>query len=84
MKNEGRHTGFTTGNPDLVASFNPLGKYPEDWWDALVAGIGELTEGIDKSKKQVYYSVKFNTSRKSIDKNICYGTFLRTGVFIKI
>lgn len=23
---------------------------PEDWWDALVAGIGELTEGIDKSK----------------------------------
>jgi len=33
LKNEGRHTGFTTGNPDLVASFNPLGKYPEDWWD---------------------------------------------------
>ena len=33
LKNEGRHTGFTTGNPNLVASFNPLGKYPEDWWD---------------------------------------------------
>lgn len=33
LKNEGRRTGFTTGNPNLVAQFNPLGKYPEDWWD---------------------------------------------------
>ncbi|HVR76193.1 MAG TPA: site-specific DNA-methyltransferase [Planctomycetota bacterium] len=31
-RNEGRRTGFTTGNPDLVVVLNPLGKYPEDWW----------------------------------------------------
>jgi len=32
LRNEGRRTGFTTGNPDLVVKLNPLGKYPEDWW----------------------------------------------------
>ena len=31
-RNEGRRTGFTTGNPDLVVVLNPLGKHPEDWW----------------------------------------------------
>lgn len=31
-RNEGRRTGFTTGNPDLVVKLHPLGKYPEDWW----------------------------------------------------
>lgn len=31
-RNEGRRTGFTTGNPELVVRLNPLGKYPEDWW----------------------------------------------------
>jgi SAM-dependent methyltransferase len=31
-RNEGRRTGFTTGNPDLVVELHPLGKYPEDWW----------------------------------------------------
>jgi site-specific DNA-methyltransferase (adenine-specific)/adenine-specific DNA-methyltransferase len=31
-KNEGKKTGFTSGNPDLVVELNPLGKYPEDWW----------------------------------------------------
>ena len=31
-RNEGKHTGFTTGNPSLVVELNPLGKYPEDWW----------------------------------------------------
>lgn len=31
-KNEGKRTGFTTGNPDMVVELNPLGKYPEDWW----------------------------------------------------
>lgn len=35
-RNEGRRTGFTTGNPDLVVELNPLGKYPEDWWDMSV------------------------------------------------
>ena len=31
LRNEGRRTGFTTGNPDLVVKLHPLGKYPEDW-----------------------------------------------------
>jgi DNA modification methylase len=31
-RNEGRRTGFTTGNPDLVVKLHPLGKHPEDWW----------------------------------------------------
>jgi len=31
-KNEGRRTGWTTGNPDSVVELNPLGKWPEDWW----------------------------------------------------
>jgi len=31
-RNEGRRTGFTTGNPDLVVTLNALGKFPEDWW----------------------------------------------------
>ncbi len=31
-RNEGRRTGFTTGNPDLRVVLNPLGKHPEDWW----------------------------------------------------
>jgi adenine-specific DNA-methyltransferase len=31
-RNEGRRTGWTTGDPDLVVKLNPLGKYPEDWW----------------------------------------------------
>lgn len=36
QRNEGRRTGFTTGNPDLVVELNPLGKYPEDWWEISV------------------------------------------------
>jgi len=36
LKNEGRKTGWTTGNPDSVARFNPLGKFPEDWWQMPV------------------------------------------------
>jgi len=36
QRNEGRRTGFTTGNPDLVVELNPLGKYPEDWWQIPV------------------------------------------------
>lgn len=32
LRNEGRRTGFTTGNPDLVVRLNPRGKFPEDWW----------------------------------------------------
>lgn len=35
-RNEGRRTGFTTGNPNLVVELNPLGKYPEDWWEMPV------------------------------------------------
>jgi adenine-specific DNA-methyltransferase len=35
-RNEGRRTGFTTGNPNLVVELNPLGKYPEDWWELPV------------------------------------------------
>ncbi|MBI4603382.1 MAG: site-specific DNA-methyltransferase [Planctomycetes bacterium] len=31
-RNEGRRTGFTTGDPDLVVKLHPLGKHPEDWW----------------------------------------------------
>ena len=31
-RNEGRRTGWTTGDPDSVVRLNPLGKYPEDWW----------------------------------------------------
>ena len=30
--NEGRRTGWTTGNPDHIVALNPLGKWPEDWW----------------------------------------------------
>lgn len=36
QKNEGKRTGFTTGNPDMVVELNPLGKYPEDWWQIPV------------------------------------------------
>jgi DNA modification methylase len=32
QRNEGRRTGFTTGNPNLVVALNPRGKFPEDWW----------------------------------------------------
>ncbi|MGQ9588699.1 MAG: site-specific DNA-methyltransferase, partial [Planctomycetota bacterium] len=32
LRNQGRRTGFTTGNPDLVVRLHPCGKYPEDWW----------------------------------------------------
>lgn len=32
VRNEGRRTGFTTGNPSLVVKLHPRGKYPEDWW----------------------------------------------------
>ena len=32
LKNQGKKTGFTTGNKDLVCELNPLGKHPEDWW----------------------------------------------------
>lgn len=32
LRNQGRRTGFTTGNPDLVVRLHPRGKYPEDWW----------------------------------------------------
>jgi DNA modification methylase len=31
-RNEGRRTGFTTGDPGLVVELHPLGKHPEDWW----------------------------------------------------
>lgn len=31
-RNEGRRTGFTTGDPSLVVRLHPLGKFPEDWW----------------------------------------------------
>lgn len=36
QKNEGKKTGFTTGNPDMVVELNALGKYPEDWWQMSV------------------------------------------------
>ena len=32
QRNEGRRTGFTTGDPSLVVKLNPRGKFPEDWW----------------------------------------------------
>lgn len=35
-KNIGRRTGWTTGNPNSVVELNPLGKYPEDWWQLHV------------------------------------------------
>jgi len=31
-RNEGRRTGWTTGNPNSIVQLNPLGKWPEDWW----------------------------------------------------
>ncbi len=35
-RNEGRRTGFTTGDPSLVVKLNPKGKFPEDWWNIPV------------------------------------------------
>lgn len=52
-KNEGKRTGFTTGNPDLVVQLNPLGKYPEDWWEIPV-----LAPASDERKEVGYPTQK--------------------------
>jgi site-specific DNA-methyltransferase (adenine-specific)/adenine-specific DNA-methyltransferase len=52
-KNEGKRTGFTTGNPDLVVELNPLGKYPEDWWEMPV-----LAPASDERKEVGYPTQK--------------------------
>lgn len=51
LKNEGRQTGWTTGKPGSVAKFNPLGKFPENWWQIhVVAPASKERTGYDSQK----------------------------------
>lgn len=68
-KNEGKKTGFTTGNPNLVVELNPLGKYPEDWWlmPVLAPASKEKTGyGTQKSERLIERIIKASSNENSI------------------
>lgn len=53
LANQGRKTGFTTGNPNLVCELNPLGKFPEDWWvHNVIAPVSKEKLGYDTQKPE--------------------------------
>lgn len=67
-KNEGKKTGFTTGNPDMVVELNPLGKYPEDWWEIPV-----LAPASDERKSIGYPTQKSELLIEKIVKSVSNG-----------
>lgn len=64
-KNEGKRTGFTTGNPNMVVELNPLGKYPEDWWEIPV-----LAPASDERKNIGYPTQKSEFLLERIIKSV--------------